>query len=330
MRQCSWYSLRAAAATIVGIVLSGPAAQAQPTGASAEADALFDQGRDAMDAGRYAEACAAFDASQQLSPATSTLFNQANCREKNGQIATAYGLFREAERKTRARADDEMERLNRVANDRAKVLEPRLSKLTITVDPTHQVPGLEVTRGEIRLDAGAWNRALPVDGGTIVVIARAPGHHEWKGAIEVEREQDTKSIAVPKLEVNPDDSAAKAARGVVVVTPSRTDLVPFALAGGAVVLLGTGIGFEMWGRSDYDKAEVERSDARQTSLWESAKTKRYFAQGFAVAGIGCAGVAVWLWRRGEGDGLDRPAAARNTRVEPVTGEYTGVRVLGQF
>jgi hypothetical protein len=323
-------SLRAV--VIACLIVEAPAAHAQSTGASAEADALFDQGRAAMDAGRYAEACAAFDASQHQSPATSTLFNQANCREKNGQIATAYGLFREAERKTRARVDDEMERLNRVANARAKALEPRLSKLTILVAPEHQVPGLEVMRGELRLDAGAWNLPLPVDGGTIVIVARAPGYREWKSSIEVGGERDARAIAVPALGPQPEDPGANKLQHVVGIGPSRPRVVPIALASGAVVLLGSALGFELWGRADYDEAEAERDDARQTSLWRSARTKRYLAQGVAVAGVGCAGVAVWLWLRGERDQVDAPAptGSRRAHVEPVAGAYTGLRVLGTF
>ena len=73
-------------------------AAAQPTTASAEADTLFDQGRSLMEAGKIAEACAAFDASQKLSPAVSTLLNLARCREQNQQLATASGLYRDAER----------------------------------------------------------------------------------------------------------------------------------------------------------------------------------------------------------------------------------------
>src|SRR5262245_29770842 len=88
---------------VVGVAM-GRVAEAQP--ASAEADMLFDQARSLMDQGKIAEACVAFDASQKLSPAVSTLFNQASCREKNSQLATAYGLWREAERQTRAPLDE--------------------------------------------------------------------------------------------------------------------------------------------------------------------------------------------------------------------------------
>src|SRR6187402_336528 len=84
---------------IAAVVCPGSLA-AQP--AETPADALFQEGRDLMTAGKYAEACAAFDASQELKPDIGTLVNQANCREKTGQLASAWGLFADAERQTRA------------------------------------------------------------------------------------------------------------------------------------------------------------------------------------------------------------------------------------
>src|SRR5215207_2480988 len=88
----------------------------------AKAEALFRQGRELMAAGKLGEACAAFDASQRLEAATTTLFNQADCREKNGQLATAWGLFVEAERKTRGARDATGVKLHKVAADRAAKL----------------------------------------------------------------------------------------------------------------------------------------------------------------------------------------------------------------
>lgn len=73
--------------------LAGPAAAQS---AATQADALFKQGRAQMAAGNLEAACTAFDSSQQLDPAVTTLLNLADCREKRGQLATAWGLFVEA------------------------------------------------------------------------------------------------------------------------------------------------------------------------------------------------------------------------------------------
>jgi len=87
---------------LAALALSAPA-HAQSSGAQAET--LFRQGKDLLAKGQIAEACAAFDASQKLDPNIATLLNQAACREKNGQLATAWGLFLDAERQTRNATD---------------------------------------------------------------------------------------------------------------------------------------------------------------------------------------------------------------------------------
>src|ERR1043166_9179048 len=127
-------------ALLASVAPVGPAvriAAAQPSGAQAET--LFRQGKDLMAKGKTAEACAAFDASQKLDPTISTLLNQAACREKNEQLATAWGLFLEAERQPRTASDAPPQQLHQVAASKAAKLEPRLSTLTITVSSDNRI-----------------------------------------------------------------------------------------------------------------------------------------------------------------------------------------------
>jgi hypothetical protein len=74
----------------------------------------------------------------------------------------------------------------------------------------------------------------------------------------------------------------------------RRSLAPIVFGAGAVVLLGGALGLSLWGDSTYDAANAEMIDqARRDSLYQSANYQRYAAEGRAVAGVGCAGVAVW-------------------------------------
>ena len=319
---------------MVALLWSG-SASAQSAGAQAET--LFRQGRQLLDAGKTAEACSAFAESQRLEPAVTTLVNLAACREKNGQLATAWGLFLDVERQTRESSKASDRQLHGVAVDRAKKLEPRVSKLTINVPQTNAVDGLEVSRGTDRVDAVMWNRALPIDGGTYTIVAKAPGSSTWTTQITIGNEGDTKSVDVPDLRSLPRDltppkpaptnpSPAQATQPepppVVQAHASRTPAIVTGAA--SVALVGAAIGFELWGESKYNDAKAATVKSQRDSLYNAANTRRYAAEGFAVAGLIGAGVTTWLLLRGHDE-----EPARETRLE-VAPTATGFVVMGVF
>jgi hypothetical protein len=322
--------------TVLGLVTAASStALAQPSGAQAEV--LFRNGQELLAQGKIAEACAAFDASEKLDPGVSTVLNQANCREKNGQLATAWGLFLEAERQTRAATDDAGKQLHQVAADHAQKLEPRLSTLKLSVPADSRVDGLEVRRDNELVDPGAWNQALPIDGGTYTIAARAPGKAEWTTTVTVGAERDAKSVDLAKLPpaavagARTTDGAASAAAGARPSSEAHTSTapLPLVLGGAAIVLAGGAVGFDLWGNSTYDKTK-QGTDAERLAAWHSANTKRYVAEGLGVAALGCAGVAVWLYVR-DRDALSDDAVARRTVVVPVvTNERAGVALIGRF
>ena len=59
----------------VVLALVGVSSSAYGQASGAQAEVLFREGRDLMTAGKYPEACAAFEQSQKLEPAISTLLN---------------------------------------------------------------------------------------------------------------------------------------------------------------------------------------------------------------------------------------------------------------
>ena len=309
--------MRAIVSVLAFVIVLAAASSAGAQSAKAEAEILFRQGKDLMKQGKTAEACDAFRESQKLDPTLSTLLNEANCREKNGQLATAWGLFLEAERQSRGATDGEAKNLHQVALDRSNKLERRVSKLTVSVPEESRLDRLEIVRGETPLAEASWNRALPVDGGTYKIVARAPGSRAWATEIEIAPEGDTKTVDVPKL------ATAAPAPGPVDRTPSpqamrRSRAPALAFAAGAAVLLGGAVGAELWARSTYDRAEAETDPAEQDSLWRSANYKRYVANGLAIAGVGCAGIAVWLYLRGGGESrATQTARAGSWTLEPI-------------
>jgi hypothetical protein len=160
------------------------------------AQALFDDGKRLLNDGRYAEACAKFDSSQKLDPSLGTLLNLAVCREREGKLATAWERFREAE--VVAKRERQVER-QRLAEGRAASLEPRLSRVTVTVPPESDVPGLEVRLDRATIDRAAWGTAIPVDGGKHHLAAEASGRTAWETELDVQTEGDSRTVPIPAL-----------------------------------------------------------------------------------------------------------------------------------
>jgi hypothetical protein len=160
---------------------------------NAAAEALFSDGERLMKEGKLAEACDAFAASNKIEARAGTLLNLGQCREQNGQLASAWSAYKDAI----TRAKDPKK--SQVANERTAAIEPRLSYLTISVPDESRVDGLALTRNGSPVDAVLWNRAIPVDGGTYVISGHAPGHEEWSTTVEVPKEKGKISVEVPRF-----------------------------------------------------------------------------------------------------------------------------------
>jgi len=325
----------------IALVLAPTIAAAQPAGAQAES--LFNNGRTLMAQHKYIEACASFEASEKLDPATTTVVNLADCREKAGQIASAWGLYLQAERELRALTDETAMKLRDTMKNRAAVLEPKLSKLMIRVSDAERTPGLEIIRDNDHIDAGAWNQPLPTDPGTYKISARAPGRREWITTVTVHDNGDSEVVDVPALGTTPsapvaavaapDEAPAQSTDTSGEAPPlvtSRSHAVPLAVGGGSLAVGVTAIVLEMSARSSYSDAQRAANTTDQVDLWHRANTKRYFAEGFGVVAIGGAAAAVYLYMR-ERSQPDTQVTARNVHVLPAAAaDGFGLVVGGAF
>lgn len=195
LQRCGIVALWCSLATVAS-------AQEESTAASdadrAAAQVLFDQGRDLFKAEAYQEACAKFAESMRLDRAIGTQLNLANCYEKLGRLASAWINFEEA----RARASKEgMSERVAIASEHATALEGRLSKMKIVV--SDDVEGMTVTRDGERVGEPQWGIDVPVDGGSHVIEATAPGKKPWRTTVEVQAEGDQVEVSVPPLEDAP-------------------------------------------------------------------------------------------------------------------------------
>lgn len=222
----------------------------------ARAQQLFDSALADAQAGNFASACPKFLASQEVDPKTSTLLNLAACYEKNGQTASAWGAYREAEGLARkiSRADWES-----TARTHAEALEPKLMRLTIQVPQPSRVPDLKVTRDGGHIAAGEWGVAIPIDPGEHVITATAPGYAPWETRIKM---GDTIStVAVPVLELLPAPPVETA------MVPERPPMQPgswwtplhtagVVVAGVGVIGLVTGSVLGLVAKGNYDDARA--------------------------------------------------------------------------
>jgi len=271
-------------------------AAAQPSGA---AESLFREGKTLMAAGKIPEACAAFEGSYRKDPATSTLLNVADCREKNGQFATAWVAFIEVERRSRGSSDPSQQAINQLSQDRASRLESRRSFLTISVPDEARVEGLAITRDGESLDAAEWNTAIPADIGQHVVEAKALGYEKWVSTIEITAEKEQRAVTVPRFKPLPKEKLLPSVIRLIEpspFTPKRK--LGLGLAVGGVVGIGAGVAFYVLARRDYGEAEDTIDDGQQKELWELSNQKLLIAQIAGGIGVAALGTAAVLWFTG--------------------------------
>lgn len=203
------------------VVLASLLAAAPAHADSAAAEALFREGRDLIKDGKLAAGCDKIHASNKLEPSVGTLLNLGDCREKLGQLASAWAAFRGAESLAKRKGGDD-KRLAE-ASKRASALEPKLSNIVIEVPAP--VDGLVIRRGEDIVDRAAWNTPLPVDPATHVVVAEAPGYKTWKLEVVVDPRSRRRVVQVPRLELSTDPGASPIPAPVVIQQPMTAVLV---------------------------------------------------------------------------------------------------------
>ena len=209
------------------------AAGAQSAAEKAQAQILFDEARKLLDEGKTAEACQAFDESQKLDPAIGTQLNLANCYEQIGKTASAWIMYLEV--KTKANRAGQADRA-KFAEDRAKALEAKLSKMRVEV--AEPVEGLTITRDGTVVSETALGKALPVDPGEHAIVAEAPGKKPWRQTVTVGAEADDVTVTIPALEDAPIEEKPAPGAPLPGSDAETSDGTPQLVAGFAVMGVG--------------------------------------------------------------------------------------------
>jgi hypothetical protein len=321
--------LRILAALAVA-ALSSRLAAAEPVRDPRAAEALFEAGRKAMEAGEYATACPKLEESYRLDPATGALFALARCHEKQGLFASAWVEFMEVAARANSERNAEREQS---AREHARALEPRLSFLTVEVATAlRAVAGLTVERNGVRLGPAAWGTPIPIDPGRHELRVTAPGRKPWVGGVTIGDRPEQKLVEVPDLEREPTPShptgpKQAASGGGFVFTPLRVAGV--ALGGAA--LASFGIAAFAGVRAVNGKSDWERlCDETTCPTLESEREREAAAVNADIATLGLiaggvfASTGVLLFVLGDPSDADEPTAFKAV-LSP-----SSVRVVRRF
>ncbi|WP_437924866.1 preprotein translocase subunit TatA [Sorangium sp. So ce291] len=235
------------------------AAAAQPNNPrAADAQALFEQGRAAVEARDCARAIPLFRKSQETYPARGTLFNLAQCEAELGRIASATQHYREL--LTQLTPGDP--RLP-IAQQRLTELEPRLPRLVLELAQGAPAPA-ELLLDRAPLPQTSVGSELPVDPGDHVLVVRwADGRQTEtrvslpEGARKEVRLEPPPAAAAPPPAPVPDAAQAPSPPPDAPATPPSSGRRTLAFAIGGVGAAALGVSLVTGGLALGTKGDLE-------------------------------------------------------------------------
>lgn len=261
--------------------------------------ALFNEGVALFNEGKYDAACTKLEASLKALPGLGTRGKLAECYEKLGRMASAWALYKELAQLAMRAGDVTREK---VANERAKALEPKLSYVTVSVGG-HDVPGLVVKRQGKELERSKLNVAEPVDPGTIAFEVTAPGKRPFSNSVNVAAGQSV-TVQIPALEnlasaAPPPPPPPQKDDAQPTFPPPETESTPWqkptglVVAGVGVVVLGVGGVFGLDAKGKYDAPfedgrcdkGTKQCDANGQSAIDDARSRATLSTIFVVSGV---------------------------------------------
>ena len=301
------------AVSVMGIVLglAAPARADDPV----LAEALFREGRAAIDAGDLATACSKFEQSYRLDPAPGTLLNLGDCEERRGRLATAWERFNRMH-DTLAPNDDR----RALARSRADAVASRLPKVKVVL--AKDTPNdARVVRDGAPLDPAALGTLVPIDPGAHVLVVHVDGRRDEKVQLEM-AEGEKREVTLhagpllppPPVVVPPPEHHGLGGRRVVGLVVAGVGVL--ALGGGGVVgalALGT------QSQSQKTCSNGVCTDQQGIDLHERAKTQALVADVLFAAGVAFGAVGAVLWFTG------KPSAKTSVGFAP-----NGVFLRGVF
>jgi hypothetical protein len=196
-----------AAAAAIAAAIASPSRAAAEDPNVAKAQALFAEGRTALEKGDFTAACAKFNGSLALVERASTLLNLAQCEEKLGKLTGALKHWKTGIALLPA-GDPRLA----ISKERAAALEARVPRLSGSLGPRPPAGArVEIDGLEVPLEGLA--AGVPLDPGRHVVAVFGPGGAEQRTTVDlVEKERRTVSLSI-SAPAEPPPAAPSATRG---------------------------------------------------------------------------------------------------------------------
>jgi hypothetical protein len=295
------------AGSLVVAATAGPEAYAEPVRDPAAALELFNRARQMQAAGDWTGACAKFQASMDLNPATGTQIRLARCNEHQGKLARAWADYHAAltlNRSLSGQSEERREELRQVAERELAALEPRVPKLRLVLrDLPREV---HLFRGGVPLPETALGEELPVDPGLVEIAVEAPGYVPVRRTVvAAEGEVVAVEIVLQPLPAAPPPAAASA--GVATPGPAAPTrlggrrVAALAVGGAGLAGLGVAAGFGLDTLSKISASSpycTPSEKCKPLGLTLLAEASRSQAAGFVGLGVGTAlvatGIALWV------------------------------------
>lgn len=269
----------------LGLVLVASVAHAQP---AVEAKARIKESKALLKQKKVAEACAKLAEAEALVPAASTTLLLADCREKEGKLATTHALLLKVG--------------TPAAKRRAKKLEARLLHVTIAVPAERRVFGLELAVDGGVLAEDAWGTARPFDPGSYTVTAKAPGRITWTTTITVDKTTKDQTVEMPALDEVPKPLPPPPPPTPVASPQSRRfRATTLGLTVIGVGSIGLGVALGLRARSLAREADAVCPhdaclDAEALDANRRARSSATYANiAFITGGVAAAGAVVMYW-----------------------------------
>jgi hypothetical protein len=266
---------------LIGVALGRAEARADASAENqAAAQALFDEARQLMQAGKPEAACPKFEESERLDPGIGTRLNLAGCYERIGKTASAWTLYVEIAPAARKAGQPERAAL---ATERAAALKDKLTRLVIVVPEGSRSDGLAIERGTIEVGEAQWGAAIPVDPGAQTIRATAPDKLPWQTRVQLPADGSTVSVSVPALA---NDPLAERAREEEGSDSQRTVAYVVGGVGAAGIVVGSifgGIAISKKGDAGCDGNQCA-SDARLDSYNDAQEAGTISTVAFIAGG----------------------------------------------